>query len=267
MDLKHLTDKALLQDTKKFVQKEREVTTVILHHLKEINSRKLFSDLKYASLFEYCVKELGYNESSAFRRIEASKLLKDIPQIEKKIEEGSLTLSNIAKAAQFFKDNNISEVVDKKMILSEVENLSTRECDKKLNSFVNKDEDRRVRISILEKTHIELFELKGFIAKKMNFDELIMYLIKNSKEKIEKDKFKQNSGVSSLSAQKAGRVISASVKREVYIRDMKCVQCGSRFHLNYDHRKPYALGGKSTFENIRLLCFNCNQRSRIKAKL
>ncbi len=267
MNLKHLTDSTLLKDIKKLVQRERETTTEILHHIKEISHRKLFSDLKYASLFDYCVKELGYNEASAHRRIESAKLLNEMPEIEEQIELGLLNLTNIAKAAQFIKENEVVEIEQKKEILKQLENLSTRECEKKLNEMIQPNVEKRVRISILEKTHNELFKVRGFIGKNMNFDELINLLITNTKERIEKNKFKQNSGVSSLSAQKAGRVISASLKREVYLQDKKCVKCGSTHHLNYDHRKPFALGGKTNAENVRLLCFNCNQRGRIKAKL
>lgn len=267
MNLKHLTDATLLKDTKKLVQREREITTEILHHIKEIGKRKLFSDLKYASLFDYCVNELGYNESSAHRRIEASKMLAEMPDIEEQIELGALSLTNLAKAAHFFKENEVVEIEQKQEILKQLENLSTRECEKKLNEMSQPNIEKRIRISILEKTHSELFKVRGFLGRSMTFDELINLLIKNTKEKVEKEKFKQNSGVSSLSAQKAGRVISASLKREVYKRDKKCVKCGSTHHLNYDHRKPFALGGKTTLENVRLLCFNCNQRARIKAKL
>lgn len=266
MNLKHLTDASLLRDIKKLTQKEREITTEILHHLKEIDRRKLYSDLKYSTLFEYCIKELGLPESCAHRKIEASRLLNDIPEIEQKIEEGTLNITNLAKAAQFIKEANILDTGIKKDIIKKIENLTTRECDRKLNAMRG-SEDRRVRISIQEKTHNELFKIRGFIGSKMTLDEVIMLMIGEMKAKVEKNKFKQNSKVSSLPAQEAGRVISAYVKKEVYKRDKQCVQCGSTQYLNYDHRVPYSLGGKSNMENVRLLCFNCNQRSRIKAKL
>ena len=65
MNLKHLTDKVLLDDTKKLAKAEREVTIKILHHLKEIDRRKLFTDLGHRSLHDYCLRELGYSDASA----------------------------------------------------------------------------------------------------------------------------------------------------------------------------------------------------------
>jgi hypothetical protein len=58
MNLKYFTDKALLADTKALAAKERESTLNVLHHIKEVGKRRLYSDLGYGSLFQYCVKGL-----------------------------------------------------------------------------------------------------------------------------------------------------------------------------------------------------------------
>ncbi|PWU15627.1 MAG: hypothetical protein C5B49_11520 [Bdellovibrio sp.] len=93
-----LSDSALLENTQTLVKQERELLTEILHHLKEIENRRLFSSLGYKSLFDYAVKHLQYSEDQAARRISAMKLLKELPEIEEKIELGSLTLANLSMA-------------------------------------------------------------------------------------------------------------------------------------------------------------------------
>lgn len=61
------------------------------------------------------------------------------------------------------------------------------------------------------------------------------------------------------------RYISKALKHQVWQRDNgACTNCGSQKNLNYDHLCPVALGGEATLENLRLLCFNCNQRASAK---
>jgi len=54
--------------------------------------------------------------------------------------------------------------------------------------------------------------------------------------------------------------ISETIRNEVWRRDEgKCVQCGSRLRLEFDHIIPVALGGSSTVRNLQLLCESCNR--------
>ncbi len=57
-----------------------------------------------------------------------------------------------------------------------------------------------------------------------------------------------------------GRLIPAEVKKEVWKRDRgKCVLCGARDNLHFDHDIPYSKGGSSvTAENVRVLCARHN---------
>ncbi len=65
MNLKHLTDKQLLIDTKTLADEGRKNTAKILHHIKEIDVRKLYTERGYPSLFKYVVEEIGFSEGSA----------------------------------------------------------------------------------------------------------------------------------------------------------------------------------------------------------
>lgn len=59
---------------------------------------------------------------------------------------------------------------------------------------------------------------------------------------------------------KMDRYISPEVRREVWRRDRgRCVQCGSRLNLEFDHIIPVSKGGSNTSRNIQLLCENCNR--------
>jgi uncharacterized protein len=61
--------------------------------------------------------------------------------------------------------------------------------------------------------------------------------------------------------EKQARVaIPSEVRREVWRRDGgRCVKCGSRENLEYDHILPVSKGGGNTARNIELLCETCNR--------
>ncbi|MGD0355101.1 MAG: HNH endonuclease signature motif containing protein [Dehalococcoidia bacterium] len=62
------------------------------------------------------------------------------------------------------------------------------------------------------------------------------------------------------------RLIPSIVKRKVWERDKgRCVICGSKINLHFDHDLPFSKGGSSATEhNIRILCATCNLRKSNK---
>lgn len=67
------------------------------------------------------------------------------------------------------------------------------------------------------------------------------------------------SGFTEDSEQHVSRSIPSSVRQKVWLRDEgKCVKCGSKQNLHFDHIIPYSKGGSSTENNLEILCFRCN---------
>jgi hypothetical protein len=59
--------------------------------------------------------------------------------------------------------------------------------------------------------------------------------------------------------------ISDAVRLFVWQRDEgKCVKCGLKERLEFDHIIPIALGGSNTERNIQLLCESCNRSKGAK---
>jgi len=60
--------------------------------------------------------------------------------------------------------------------------------------------------------------------------------------------------------------IPKDVQIEVWQRDLgKCVECGSKELIEYDHIIPIAKGGGNSARNLQLLCQKCNQKKSAKS--
>jgi len=292
MTLKNLSDDVLIERLKKLVREEREILMSVLHHLREVERRRLFSKYQCASLFAYAVAELKYSESQADRRISAMRLLRDVPQkdtpkIEAQITSGTLSLTNLVLAQTLFsKEKKAGRQMDaetKLTVLSQLENQSTRQAEKIVCGISPEMQARKkeLHFNLIEDDSLreKLLRLKGHFAHvqpNMSLTDLLHRLCDEKLEGINKLKSPSAPGTrrktGTTTAVFGSRVASeprppsqAEVRRQVWRRDKgRCSNCRSTFALEIDHVLPKAAGGPSTLENTRLLCRACNQRAAIK---
>src|SRR5688500_9870645 len=95
MKLETLATDDLLNRLKALSRQEHENTGLVVEHLAEMDRRDLARELGYASLFEYCTKELGYSEPSAYHRIRAARAIKKKPELLALLRIGELHLEAI----------------------------------------------------------------------------------------------------------------------------------------------------------------------------
>lgn len=335
--LANLHDAELLSSTKNLVAREREITTHVLQHLAEIERRKLYCDisragnpdLKYGSLFEYAVHELGYSEAAASRRIQAMRLVKEMPEIEAKIQSGALTLSNISQAQVFFREIKRAEPTrvvsraEKASVLEKLEQKSAREAERVLITLspvaaLPKDRVRQIdlehtelRFTVDAELKAQLQRVRSLLGPRgglMGLAELVSEMAKLSEQRLVEQKFGKRraraeatscDGISSDIEAKAtsdvgsrmegntrtesqcetlfrlnsdvgtvakySRYVPQAVKHAVWRSARgQCTSCGSTNNLQFDHIQPVALGGRSTPDNLQLLCGSCNLRRGVK---
>jgi hypothetical protein len=397
MNLNFLRDADLLNRTKVLSQDERDCLIKILHHLREIEKRRLFCDLGYKSLFDYTVSELKYSEGQASRRLNAMRLIKDLPDMEAKVASGELSLSNAQKAQSVFnqidankpqKDRLTPE--KKRDVLNRLKGKSVREAEKELLAFapsaipkererVVADDRTEIKFIIDNSTKGKLEQVRSLLGTKgfsLSMGELVdvmaehsikslmqkkfgkcidpavtpkpnlsheMKIVKNAEHQGQQEQpiakkitiLKDTDDSNSVSAsalpnvgrqrqreekslanlrnsmggnrpmeknsnsrksaqdtedfirnrinvvhalenailedatpnssleRSCSRYLPKKLKLKIWQRDHgSCQNCSSKVNLNFDHIKPIAMGGKSNSVNLRLLCFNCNQRAR-----
>jgi len=120
------------------VKSERKITHEILLCIQQIDQTKAYAELGYPSLFEYLVKEQKYSEGAAQRRISAARLLVEIPEIEKKVQEGNLNLTQLSKLATATKQDQKAtgkkvSTEQKRDLLEQMENKTGFETEQLLN--------------------------------------------------------------------------------------------------------------------------------------
>jgi hypothetical protein len=186
-----------------------------------------------------------------------------------------MTMTNVALAALTFKNENITDNKVKEDILMKIENTSKRECEKKLFEYATPTPLPKEKIKVVSPTHynvqlnlsektMSVFnEVKSLIAhKRMNQDEIICFSMEAAVEKIKREKFKIDAKFNTPAAKPCtNRYIASIIQKKVYLRDKgQCTKCKSTYKLEYDHIMPYSQGGSGSLQNLRLLCFSCNQR-------
>ena len=286
MSLKDLRDKELNLNLLKMVQHERKLTSQILDYLKEVEDRMLFAKRGYPSLFSYCTEFLGYSESAAQRRISSMRLLKEVPQIKEQITSGALSLSNISKAASFFRqEKKLSQKtytpIEKNKILQSLQGKTQKQAEEELvkinpRTFQNIDKQRVVsseitelRLTLDKKTMEKLNRLKE-LKPDLGTQELLDWMLSRCLKQVdplEKPKRILKPEKKSLPQRTRPRTlrrpISKTIRYQVWQKAKASCEfkdhinsryCKSKTGLEIDHVQPLSLGGSDDLNNLRLLC-------------
>ncbi|MBN8542446.1 MAG: HNH endonuclease [Deltaproteobacteria bacterium] len=132
-----LSNDNLITAVRSLVKEERRITREILDHINEVARRRLYADLGFSSIFDWLVKDLGYSESAAYRRMQAARVLQAVPEAAEKLESGALGLTVLSKVQTLIRadEKRTGErmsIQEKSEILTKVESCSGREAEHRL---------------------------------------------------------------------------------------------------------------------------------------
>jgi hypothetical protein len=259
--LQKLSDSELFDRLRSTASEERRITGEVLSLLREVSRRRLHARLGFESLFAFLVKELGYDEASAYRRISAIRAIEAVPEVEQKLEAGQLTVATVAQAETFFRQEKKRGVPcspeRKREVLGKLEGCSRRQSQKILAQEAP-EAPRPDRQRTLSSTQTEirftadpelmemLHQLEALTAhreREPGFGGLFKFLAREALKKLDPERREGRKAPSLLKApsidghdkkalspvkapepvQPKSRYIPAALKREVWRRDQgKC---------------------------------------------
>jgi len=299
--IRKLSDHQLLANADKLVKEEHRITLEVLHHLREIEIRCLFVDLKYKSMHKYCIKHLKYSEHEAASRLSAARLLKELPEIETQIANGDLNLTNLCAFQSFVRAEKMADQPltreEKLEIISAVGNKPTRQVKQELIQQSHQPALLAEKFQLVPDTMTRfetpmtneqldiLNEFRSLYAHELgdlSNQRVLMFLLekavqfKKKKLGLIETKFKSSNNAPLPRApqvKKQRTPITIIVKRQVWKRANACCEhidakskerCSSNFALETDHVLPLALGGTNDLDNLQLLCRAHNSRRSVK---
>lgn len=219
-----LSNTELDASLKRLVASERKILHLILEHINEVDSRKIYLEMAYASLYEYLVKECKYSGSAAMRRISAARLMREVPVLSEKIQTGAINLSQIGELFRSIKEKEKSGVVvstiQKKDLVASISGKTTAETQKEISveldleikipekQFVQKDDSVRMELTLTREHYELLMKCKDSTAHALLSEDhstsaaevigfLASYYLKN--EKIDEGTFASKKATKSIS--------------------------------------------------------------------
>lgn len=88
---------------------EKRAVARLLAHLAVFDERQLAMERKGRSLFDYCLRDLGYDEGDAFRRIRGARVSLKFPIALDHVENGKLSLTSLVVLHPILKPENFRE--------------------------------------------------------------------------------------------------------------------------------------------------------------
>ena len=266
--------------------REHMATVEIVEALVECARSEAYLELGYGSIWEFLVQHLKYSNAAASRRYKAMKCAQRFPRVLEMLREHRTNLSALAMAEATLVQSHSAEE-----LLGQIEGKSQREVERVIAQqhpvpprretvrrqfvrpattedglFAALPAEERVFLSfsISPEQNAALGEAKALMASKYPqgqtlegvFEELLTCYLKMRRPKTR-----------AAEAKATRRRIGKPVRDQVFLRDGgSCSfvsaagrRCGSTHALQIDHVRPWAMGGSSELDNLRLLCGRHNR--------
>jgi len=109
--LRSLSDSQIITGSKVSRAQEHSGLLAMIGFIAETDRRQLFLRRGYSCLFDYCIKELGYSESQAMRRITAARCVVRFPVVFDLLKANEINLGTISRVSRILTPENCGNVL------------------------------------------------------------------------------------------------------------------------------------------------------------
>lgn len=292
MNLNQLNRIQLDQRLQTLVGRERELLHEILLTIKEVHARRTYLEFGFPNLFAYLTGRMGLSAGSAQRRIEAMRLLKEIPSVGEKIASGKLNLQQITlvqkTAREAGKHSKVVTAEDKKAVIEKIGHKNFQESQKAVAAFfempltqgtsqkTQADESVRVEMTISKELYEKIQQAQALLSHAVGSADLVDYLayvtdrvirqktsLRKSSSKFTstvEPSLKNNSKVEPAEfSERTKKLVRQTADGCQYQDPASGKKCGSQWFLQVDHKQSRWAGGRGHITNAQLLCAAHNQ--------
>ena len=276
-----MTNEELNFELAKEIKCERENTVRILKLIIIADDRRVALERGYKDSFAWLVQEHKYSPSAARRRVFVAKLLRDVPSIEKMLEDGTVNLTTLAQVQSMIRTQEMKSrqkvPLDTKLqAVVRIEGLNAFDAEQALMDLLPENISNvkreslvaidactgRLSINLSNEALADLKRAKEIFAHAIPDRDSGKIVARSLKELVERhDPLKKTPRASAAYAHRATRL-------QLYLREngqcdfidpMTGHRCEERALLERDHIHPRALGGDDSLANGRMLCRAHNQ--------
>jgi hypothetical protein len=112
MRFSEMSNEEVLASLKSLVLEGNRIVAKVIAYLVEAEERRMHLELACSSMFEFCVRKLGFSDGAAFRRIAAARLVQRFPTVLDAIASGRVNLSNVVLLRDYFTEDNVDTLLD-----------------------------------------------------------------------------------------------------------------------------------------------------------
>ncbi|MFS4459843.1 HNH endonuclease [Bdellovibrio sp. HCB2-146] len=300
-NLKSVSNSDLISRMEKLVRTERKITHLVLLHIAEIEERRIYAELGFDGMYTYLTRGLGYSEGAAYRRLQSARLLKQVPSVAAKIEDGSLNLTQLTQVqkcvSESIKNGAAISQTQTLQVLEKLENKNSFETQKTLAIEMDlpvqthdkikpqQDDSVRIEVTLTAEQFAELQQAQSLMSHSCpngSWADVISALAANFNKKKLVGRSTQPVIATRVHSQKSEKhknrreYISVHTKRFLLNKAQHCCEyenpqtghkCGTKFQLQTDHIQAVALGGTNEIGNLRVYCRTHNLMAAEKAGL